>query len=433
MRIAWLGPATGDNGGVPALGALLLEGALQESVEIDLFTTEDSIPSDLLEKSNLTIIRTSTWWRWGKWYSRQPMISFLSGMIARTQAHGNLCDMILERHRAKPYDCIFQISQCELFKIARLLNELPPIVVFPFVHAAGELRWHRREIAYARLSEPLIMHFAVRLMLRFRSKVQRFQMQKPAMIMGLSKRFNDLLRHDYGIPPERLKVLYHPIRTACSDVQEAPDADIPPSPMKLLFVSRISVRKGFDQIVELSKRLDDLHGKIQIDVIGGRTQWSDYTGHLKELNPRIARYLGSIHHWAMYAIYDGEDILLVPSMYEPGGLVVGEALSRGVSVVASDEVGSAEPISPQCCRRFPAGDVNAFEAATRKLIEEIRRDRVRFRGLARAQAKTHFSPQTVSSRLILLLKEAVLDKSPVPVCVAHRGPAKDIPIIGNIS
>ena len=256
-------------------------------------------------------------------------------------------------------------------------------------------------------SESVLLHYLVRNILKFRAFVQRREMKKPAAILGLSKRFNQLLTEDYGVPPERLHVLYHPIEGAGDDRVEFHDSDVPPSPMKLLFVGRISVRKGFEQIVELSKRLDDLRGQVSIDVIGDKTQWSDYTGHLKELNPNVAKHLGRLRHRDMPAIYDNAEILLVPSMYEPGGLVVGEALARGVCVVASDEVGSAEMISAECCRRFPAGNVDAFEAATRKLIAEIQNNRVRLRRLARDQAKQHFSPEIISRRLIGLLKEVI--------------------------
>jgi glycosyltransferase involved in cell wall biosynthesis len=319
--------------------------------------------------------------------------------------------MILDRHRQRAYDCVFQFSQAEIFRLAHYLDELPPVVIYPCSHVVGELRWHRHESAYAIQSEGMLMHYGVRLMLHFRAAVQRRQIQKPAMILGPGNRFNELLVQDYGIPPERLRVLYHPIQNSEDNAISSRDCEVAPTPMKLLFVARISVRKGFEQIVELSRRLDDLRGQITIDVIGDKTQWSDYTGHIKDLNPRIAKYQGRVKHQEMQFIYSNADILLVPSMYEPGPLVVGEALSRGVCVVASSEVGSAEPISADCCRKFPAGNIDAFEAATRELIAEIHKNRVRLRLRAREQAELHFSPGIVSRRLITLLKEASANSS----------------------
>jgi glycosyltransferase involved in cell wall biosynthesis len=412
MRVAWLGPV-GDVGGVPTMGALLLEGALKEGVEVDFFAPEDtSVPVALLEHPGLRVIRTPTWWRWGKWYSRKPMMSFASSMIARPQAHRRLCEMVREEHTKKAYDCLFQFSQIELFKLGDWAKELPPIVVFPCVHAYGELHWHRIESHYARQSEGSLMHYLVRAMLIYRSSVQRRDLRKPKLIMGLSKRFNELMVKDYSLPPERLVVSYHPISTAGAPLGPERDETPGTQPIKLLYVSRISVRKGVEQIIELSKRLDDLQGQIEIQIIGNRSQWSDYTGHLKELNPRTARRLGGIRHAEMQALYDGGDILLLPSMYEPGGLVVGEALSRGMCVVASDEVGSAEAVAAGCCTLFPAGDMDAFERVTREMIARRSRDRRELRKLASSEAVRLFEPDKAASELVAVFERAK-ESSPV--------------------
>jgi glycosyltransferase involved in cell wall biosynthesis len=406
MRVAWLGPV-GDVGGVPTMGALLLEGALKEGVEVDFFAPEDtSLPKSLLGHPGLRVVRTPTWWRWGKWYSRNPMMSFASSMIARPQAHRRLCGMVREEHARKPYDCLFQFSQIELFKLGAWAKELPPIVVFPCVHAYGELHWHRIESAYARQSEGSLMHYVVRAMLAYRSSVQRRDLRKPRLIIGLSKRFNELLAKDYSLPPERLVVNYHPIGTAGAPLGPERTTGQNTEPIKLLYVSRISVRKGVEQIIELSKRLDDLHGQVEMQIIGNRSQWSDYTGHLNELNPRIARRLGGIRHAEMQELYDNGDILLLPSMYEPGGLVVGEALSRGMCVVASDEVGSAEAVAPGCCTLFPAGDLDAFERATREMIARRRKDRPELRKLASTEAVRLFEPEKAASELVAVFQRA---------------------------
>ena len=406
MRVAWLGPV-GDVGGGATLGALVLECALKGGIEVDLFVQEDTVvPNHLLQNPRLRVMRAPTWWRWGKWYSRHPMIAFVSSMIARPQVHKRLCDTICSAHASRPYDCLFQNSQIELFNLRKRASELPPIVVYPGVHAFGELRWHRLESAYARQSEGLLMHYSVRAMLMYRSYVQRRDVRTPVLILGLSKRFNELLARDYDLPLERLMVIYHPIGSAGEPLASLEDEATLQKPMKLLYVSRISVRKGVDQLIELTKRLDDLHGEIEILVIGDRTMWSDYTAHLKDLNPRIARRVGSLKHGEMRALYDASDILLLPSMYEPGGLVVGEALSRGMSIVASDEVGSAEPIDPACCTRFPVGDIDAFERCTREAIVQRRAKLIQLRQLALLESSRHFAPSVIEPQLIAALERA---------------------------
>ena len=318
--------------------------------------------------------------------------------VLRGAAHGRLCDLLLQRHRESAYDCVFQLSQTELFKLGRHLHELPPVVVYPCVHAAGELRWHARESAYALQSEPTAMHYLVRGYLMFRSLLQRREMQKPAMILGMSRRFNQLIEADYAVPRQRLQVLYHPIPSAGEPLP--PTGPSSNGPLRLLYIARISVRKGVEQIVELSRRLDDLSGQVQIQVIGDRTQWSDYRKHLKSLNPRTAEYLGGLSHEKTMAAYDTADMLLLPSHYEPGGIVVGEALSRGVPVVVSDAVGSAELIDADCCRSFPAGDTGAFEREVRRLIEDLKNRRAQIRETAWREAERHFNSTKIAADMM---------------------------------
>lgn len=402
MRIAWIG-GIDVGGGVSGMSEVLLEGLLRHGIQVDCYYSFGNVPERLREIQNLTVIHIAPEWEWGRWYSR-GVGAFLSSSLARMQAHNRLCDLLIENHARQPYDCIFQFSQTELFKLGQNLDKLPPIVIFPCVHAAGELRWHRRESAYALKSENFAIHYLVRAFLTYRSWVQKRQAHKPALIIGMSQRFNDLIAVDYSISPERQAVIHNPIHPQESTaVQIADEAANQRSVIKLLFISRISVRKGLEYIVELSQRLDDLAGEVQIDVIGGWTLWSNYCKHLEELNPNIARYLGGMSHADTMATYDTADILLAPSLYEPGGIVVGEALSKGVCVVASDAVGSAEVIDGDCHRPFPAGDMDEFERQVRQLIADLKTRRQELRQSAREQAQKNFAPDKIVRDLVVLL------------------------------
>ncbi len=404
LRIAWMG-GIGAGGGVGGMSELLLEGLLRQGVQVDCYCSFAQVPERLQKKDNLTSISTPPRWEWGRWYSRTSFGAFLSSTFARMRAYNRLCGMLLENHASHPYDCIFQFSQTELFKLGQNLHRLPPVIVFPCVHAAGELRWHRRESVYALESESFWMHYLVRAFLIYRSWNQKCQSHQPALTIGMSQRFNDLVAVDYNIPPERQAVIYNPIRPQEEKAARAADeVAAQRTIIKLLFVSRISVRKGLQYIVELSKRLDDLAGQIQIEVIGGSTQWSDYRAHLQKLNPKTARYLGGMNHLEVIAAYDAADILLVPSLYEPGGIVVGEALSRGLCVVASDAVGSAEVLDGDCYRPFPAGDMDRFEQQVRQLIKDLKIRRQELRQCAREQAQKHFAPDKIAKELVSLLE-----------------------------
>ena len=80
--------------------------------------------------------------------------------------------------------------------------------------------------------------------------------------------------------------------------------------------------------------------------------------------------------------------------------MTGEALASGVPVVLSDEVGPSEVAAGPHARVYPAGDVDAFEAAVRDLLDAVRADRAGLAASARANAEREFAPSQVMSQLI---------------------------------
>jgi len=64
-------------------------------------------------------------------------------------------------------------------------------------------------------------------------------------------------------------------------------------------------------------------------------------------------------------------VVALPSLwYETGGLVVQEALARGVPAIVSTISGAAEVVGDECGLRVPPGDVDALAAALRMLDDD---------------------------------------------------------------
>lgn len=407
MRIAWLGPI-GDGGG-PGLGRVLFDAFADRGDEIDLYIdgeylrSQPSVTEVVERHPRVTVISQSNPWRWGKWYSRNRMLAFSSGLLVRAWVHRQLGRQLLARQAQRRYDCIFQFSQTELLELGKHRDQLPPIVVHPCSHAAGELYWHRVESAYARESESSRLHYIARLILWYRARRQRGELTKASVVVGPSRDFTELIRRDYSLPNLRVDVLRHPVqRDRFTPSVEPRSAD---RTLRLLFVSRMSTRKGVEMVVGLSHRLADLSGDVKIELVGDKTLWSDYRGHLTELNPHVATYLGSLPGGEMPALFRNADALLVPSHYEPGSLVVGEALASGVPVVVSDAVGPVEVLDPRCCRSFTAGDLDAFEAAVRSMLDDLRHDWAAISALSRSESE-QFEPAVIATELGRILSAA---------------------------
>lgn len=408
-RIAWQGPVSGD-GGVAYVGLQLVQGLRRRGVAVDCYMTGDSedVPEALREDNGVRLYCCPTYWEWQRWYSRNPLSAFITGQTARGIAQHRLARTMAEQHGRQPYDLLYQYSQIELFGIRGLRKALPPIVVHPEVHAAGELAWHRRERALAARSETPQRRMTARAMLIGRAARQRRDIRLVQRVIAPSRAFASHIATDYGVPPDRISVVPNPIDLS----RFAPRADNSPNgsrrPVRLLFVSRLAVRKGLDLVVGLSHRLNDLTGRVRIEIIGGESLWSDYRALLSDLNRGVGVYRGELDPHSLAAVYADADALIQPSKYEPFALTVGEALASGMPVVASDQVGAAEGIDPGCCTVFRSGDLNAFESAVRGLIGRLENGgKPAISQLARSEAQRHFSAEHVADRVVESLEEAL--------------------------
>lgn len=404
-RVAWTGPL-GAQGG-PWFSTSLFRLLLERDFEVEFFGIGEDSPFDELLGSVAQDVRyhgVPMEFSWGRWYSRTRPRAFVSSTVARLRAYRSLSRAIAARHREAPFDVWFQMSQPETFLRRGALEGLPPIVVHPCTHAFGELRWVVRERAIARRYDSAKNLGLALTYLSARSLVQRFEFRKPALVIGPSEVFVKHIARDYGVPESRLAVLRHPIDLARFNPGAASRAEAG-RPIKLLFVSRMSVRKGLDMVMELSRRLADLDGRCQIDLIGGATLWSDYTALATEPAQGIARYVGPVPAEDLVGIYRTSDALLLPSRYEPGALVVGEALAVGLPVVLSDQVGPGEVVDPRVCRTYPDGDLDAFERCVRELLRDIEGDPGVLRRCAAEEARRLFADRPVGERLASLIEQ----------------------------
>jgi glycosyltransferase involved in cell wall biosynthesis len=108
---------------------------------------------------------------------------------------------------------------------------------------------------------------------------------------------------------------------------------------KILFVGRLVEEKNIRFILDSFNKAG-LHRNLRLTIVG--------TGPLKpfllqNLNDRIT-YIENIANDEMHLLYENNDILFLPSLIEPWGLVVEEALSSQMPVIISQFVGCLDSI-----------------------------------------------------------------------------------------
>jgi glycosyltransferase involved in cell wall biosynthesis len=380
------------------MGLLMLRELLRQGVEVDLYTPRHSFEGSPIEPTpGLRIIERKAGWKWDRWYSRTKVGAMFTGTLSRSISHVILDARLLAEHRRRPYDAVYQLSTTELFLLGSMRRWAPPIVVHPCTHAAGELYWHRAEQEYALQVERGAVHRLARGWLKLRSALQPRALSKAGLVLGLSERFNQLVHQDYRVPLQKLDV----VRTPVDLERFTPDGPAEHFDKRtLLFISRISTRKGVEEIIELSYRLADLSDSVRLLVIGGPTQWSDYTPHLAGLNPAVAEYLNAVPSDRLPPMMRAATMLLVPSRYEPGSIATAEALACGLPVVLSEEVGAAEVVHGPHARKHRGGDADGLEAAVRSLLSAMEADGAPLRASARENAEQMFAPETIVAGLV---------------------------------
>lgn len=413
MRVAWFGPNPDDDAGVPYVATQLLHQLGNLGLQIDCFLTcsTEELPPSLLDQPNLTFVCRPARWAWDRWYSRKPLAAFVTGQSMRAAAQLGLGRELGCRHAKRPYDVLYQFSQIEAVA-ARRLRARPRFVLHPEVHAAGELRWHRQEEHLTRRCEPRVRRVAVRGLLWSRSQAQSHDVRLADAVIAPSSRFATDLVADYGVAPDRMRVVPNPV-----DLERYKPASREGDPKRvtLLFVGRISVRKGVETIIALSHRLADLADRVRLVVVGSHTLWSDYRPLLSSLNTAVASFQGAATPSEMADIYRGADLLVQPSHYEPFGLTVAEGLASGLPAVVTDAVGAADDISPECCRVVPDGDVDALEREIRSFARLfVQGDGARVRELARREAVRRFAPPVVARQVADVLGGADIDPTGAP-------------------
>jgi glycosyltransferase involved in cell wall biosynthesis len=377
-------------------------------VQIDCFVTSPpaGLPAVLRERPEITFVESESWWNWDRWYSRTALTAMYSGLLARSMAQYGQAGVIARRHARSPYDVVYQFGPVELQGLGLLRRLLPPIVLHPGAHAAGELRWYRREAALSRQAgEPRLRRALVQALLGLRTVLQRRDMRRARVTVAVSSIFAQDLADDYGVSREALKVVYYPVDLERFD--RRPAAQDAQAPLRIVFVAAMTVRKGVEMVVELSRRLADEAGHVSVDLVGGARQWSDYRPLLKELDERVAHWWQELEPEDLAALRNETDVAIQPSHYEPGAIAFIEALASGTPVVASNVVGPAEAVDPRCCRVFPAGDVDAFESAVRELLGDLRgADAEDIRRTARSEAERLFGREPIGKGLVAAVESA---------------------------
>lgn len=176
----------------------------------------------------------------------------------------------------------------------------------------------------------------------------------------------------YGVPPELITVVPNAVdahRFQPSDAAERrsrlrAEHGIAEDDVVLLFVGKEFRRKGLAPIIEALPHLPD---SARLLVVGG-----DDTGPFE----RLARQLGvssrvvfAGHSPRVEDYFQAGDVFVLPSRYEPFGLVMLEAAAAGLPIVATPFYGAVDFVSEGHNGAFIEHESTSIAGALRPLVE----------------------------------------------------------------
>jgi glycosyltransferase involved in cell wall biosynthesis len=141
-------------------------------------------------------------------------------------------------------------------------------------------------------------------------------------------------------------------------VDRAPVAEAGPSGGRLLAVGAVTPVKGHDLLVAALGALSDLDWTCTI--VGSTAVEPAYAAQVARdarslgIDERV-RFRGPLSDVELDAAYAAADVLVLPSRAETYGMVVTEALARGLPVIAADVGGVADTLRGSAARPGDAG------------------------------------------------------------------------------
>ncbi len=150
---------------------------------------------------------------------------------------------------------------------------------------------------------------------------------------------------------------------------------LPLSEPIVLYVGRFDPRKGIETLVRACSTLEN-HARLVI--VGGSDPEKADGLERKRIEAIVediglreqTQFVGQVGHDRLPLYYAAADVCVVPSHYEPFGLVAIEAMACGTPVIASAVGGLVSTVVPEITGLLaPPRDVPAFRAAIDRIVE----------------------------------------------------------------
>jgi len=166
-------------------------------------------------------------------------------------------------------------------------------------------------------------------------------------IIAISNYTRDIIIKRFNIDPEKIEVVHNGIKPQFPKLLAPVLKELKAQGKRIVFYNgRITIQKGVDYFVRAAQKVIEVDKNI-VFVISG---WGDMEREIMELVGRLGISANVIFAGALWdddrdRMYQAADLLVMPSVSEPFGLVPLEAMQHGTPALISKQSGVAEVLT----------------------------------------------------------------------------------------
>jgi glycogen(starch) synthase len=208
--------------------------------------------------------------------------------------------------------------------------------------------------------------------------VERWVTNRADQVIVCSFYMREQVAEIFGVPDERIAVIWNGIDPG--DLQPHPGPELErlraqfaaPDEKLVLLIGRLVYEKGFQLALEAMPALIERHPETRFLVAGSGTHEHELRRQAEELVlMENGTFLGWMGDDVLHSLYRIADVCVVPSIYEPFGLVALEAMASGCPCIVADTGGLREVVPhEEAGLRFTARDPDSLV----EMVERVFRD-----------------------------------------------------------
>jgi glycosyltransferase involved in cell wall biosynthesis len=169
--------------------------------------------------------------------------------------------------------------------------------------------------------------------------IERAALKRADRVLCVSRFTAGVVRRRYGVDPLRIRIVHNAID---GTVASTPRSE-PAGPPLVMFAGRLTRQKGPARFLEAARLIHQRRPDVRFVLAGAGERLNWLRSRTDELGLHDAvEFPGFLDRAALTALYGRASVYVLPSVAEPFGLTVLEALRQGVPTVAARQAGVTE-------------------------------------------------------------------------------------------